>query len=82
MTDRFEVQEIENKIRRVLISEWDPIGVSDFPDAADEYDSYIGGIYGLIRRCASRDEIVSHLRNLEVEQMGCSVGDARRYEGS
>ena len=79
MTDRFEIREIENKIRRVLMSEWDPIGVSDCPDANDEYDSYIGGIYGLIQRCASRDEIVSHLRNLEVEQMECSVGDTKRY---
>ena len=77
MTDRFEVREIENRIRHVLMTEWDPIGVSDIPEAADEYDSYIGGIYGLIQRRASRDEIVAHLRNLEVE-MACSVGDAKR----
>jgi len=80
MTDRSEVREIEDKIRRVLMLKWDPIGVSDFAGPTDEYDRYIGGIYGLIQRGASRDDIVSHLRTLEVERMGCTVGDANRYE--
>ena len=79
MTNRFKVREIQDKIRHVLMTEWDPIGVRDMPEAADEYDSYIGGLYGLIQRCASRDDIVTHLRNLEVERMGCGVGDAKRY---
>jgi hypothetical protein len=30
--------EIETKIRPVLMEDWDPIGVSDVPEAADEYD--------------------------------------------
>ena len=35
------------------MEEWDPIGVSDTPEAADEYDGYIGGIYELLERGAS-----------------------------
>ena len=33
------------RVRDVLMREWDPIGVSGIPEAADEYDSYLGTIY-------------------------------------
>ncbi len=32
------------------MSKWDPIGVCDVREAADEYDSYIWGIYALLKR--------------------------------
>lgn len=28
-------------LRRILMEEWDPIGVRGVPEAADEYDSYL-----------------------------------------
>jgi len=68
--DRFRILEIQTKIRRVLMDEWDPIGVNDLPEAADEYDRYIGGIYGLIQRNASERDISAHLRSLEIDEMG------------
>jgi hypothetical protein len=58
--DRFEIREIQTKIRRVLMDEWDPIGVKGVPEAVDEYDRYIGGIYGLIQRDASERDISAH----------------------
>ena len=36
-------------IRTVLMEHWDPIGVSEMPEAADEYDSYIPNIKALLR---------------------------------
>jgi hypothetical protein len=68
--DRFQIREIQDKIRSVLMDEWDPIGVQDCPEAADEYDRYIGGIYGLIQRGSSAGEISAHLRKMEVDEMG------------
>lgn len=68
--DRFQICEIQSKIRRVLMGEWDPIGVNGVPEATDEYDRYIGGIYGLIQRQASDREISDHLRGLGIEKMG------------
>jgi hypothetical protein len=68
--DRLRIQEIQDKIRRVLMEQWDPIGVNDVPQAADEYDTYIGGIYGLIQRGVSELDISEHLRGLEIHQMG------------
>lgn len=59
--------EIQNKIRDVLNQNWDPIGVADAVD--DEYDSYIGGIYSLLQRNASVDDLAAHLQRIEREWM-------------
>jgi hypothetical protein len=57
-------------IREVLLKEWDPIVVSDIAEAADEYDSYIPQIYGmLIRREPSR-MLFEFLWWAETEHMG------------
>src|SRR5687768_6066994 len=66
---RVRIEDLQDKIRRVLMDEWDPIGVKDIPEAADEYDCYIGEIYGLIQRGASAGEISEHLRRLEIRNM-------------
>ena len=44
---------------------WDPIGVADTVD--DEYDSYIGAIYVLIRNGADDRKISEH----DAEKLGC-----------
>jgi hypothetical protein len=69
MVDKERSREIRCHIRRVLMAEWAPIGVSDIPEAADEYDSYIGGVYELLERGASAVNICDYLRNIEVDQM-------------
>jgi hypothetical protein len=52
------------------MAEWDPIGVKDVPEAADEYDSYIGGMFDLLERKASEHELAEYLRRIEVDRMG------------
>lgn len=66
------------------MDEWDPIGINDSPEAADEYDCYIGAIYGLIQRDASERDISAHLRRLEIENMGIVDADGlpRRTDDS
>jgi hypothetical protein len=59
--------EIQDQIRSVLNNDWDPIGVAD--DVPDEYDSYIGVLYGLLHR-ETEDEPIVHLRRIETEWMG------------
>ena len=34
-----------DEIQKILLREWDPIGIQDIPEAQDEYDSYIPFIY-------------------------------------
>ena len=58
-------KEIQNNIRDVLMQKWDPIGVSDVPEAQDEYDVYIGGIYRLLASKAKEKQIIEHLYKIE-----------------
>ncbi len=69
MSNRGRVwSEIQEKIRPVLNAVWDPIGVGDMVD--DEYDSYIGAIYVLMRDGADDRTISEHLLELETTSMG------------
>jgi hypothetical protein len=72
--------EIHEKIRPVLMEEWDPIGVHDVPEAADEYDGYIGGIYSLLRDGASDERIAQHLSEIETKTMGLSPVERGGYQ--
>lgn len=57
-------------VRRVLLEEWDPIGINDVPEAQDEYDSYVSKICRMLREGCSTADIYSHLRWIESEHMG------------
>ena len=63
-------REIEDAIRQVLMRDWDPIGIADEPACADEYDSYIGGVYHLLASGADETRIASHLAAVQTEMMG------------
>ena len=65
-----KAKEIQEKIRQVLLHDWDPIGVSGIPEAQDEYDSYVGGIYRLLASGASEYQIIERLYNIETVSMG------------
>ena len=57
-------------IRQILLYEWDPIGVKEIPEARDEYDSYVSGVYRLLTSNISAQQIAEHLAKVESEQMG------------
>jgi hypothetical protein len=59
-------------IREILLNEWDPIGVSRIPEAHDEYDGYVGGVYRLLTTHANRHELFIHLWQIETDHMGLS----------
>jgi hypothetical protein len=59
---------IQDSIRSVLNSDWDPIGVSNA--VADEYDMYIGHIHSLLAKKASEQDIAKYLLGVELERMG------------
>lgn len=69
---------IQDSIRKVLVDEWDPIGVRGVPGAVDEYDSYIGRIYQILRGSRSTIEIVDFLARIELEEVGVQTsGEVR-----
>ena len=61
---------IQRVIRRVLLEDWDPIGVREVPEAQDEYDSYVGGVYRLLAEGASARILAEHLYAIETDRMG------------
>jgi hypothetical protein len=63
-------------IRRILMTEWDPIGCG-VPD--DEYDSYIPGIYRLMQGGADAYKLSQHLLHLETASMGMR-GNSQRSD--
>jgi len=66
-------------IRRVLLNEWDPIGVSEIMEAQDEYDSYVGAVYRMLITRKSKTDIFDYLWWLETEHMGLT-GNRRSTE--
>lgn len=63
-----KAKEITDAISKILFNDWDPLEVNDIaPD--DEYDSYVGGLYGLLTSDASRERIAEHLFGLERDAM-------------
>jgi len=63
-------REVMETIRSALMHDWDPIGVAEIPEAADEYDSYIGSVYRILAGSRSEDELVEFLYRTETETMG------------
>ncbi len=45
------------------MDEWDPIGVRGVPEAQDEYDAYVYGVYKYLVRRSHRNELVDYRRN-------------------
>ena len=57
----------------MLLDKWDPIGVRDVPEAQDEYDGYVGGVYRLLTTGVSVPELAEHLVRIERDSMGLSA---------
>jgi len=62
-------------VHRILLERWDPIGVNDFPEAQNEYDSYVPGVIALLINGSSAAEIAAHLGHSATH--GWSWGRAR-----
>ena len=67
---------IQDQIRIVLNTAWDPIGVADIVD--DGYDMYIGHIYSLLSTKGGEQAIADHLLWIEVNRMGLSSSPKER----
>jgi hypothetical protein len=70
-------REIQDAIGQVLLRDWDPIGVRHVPEAHDEYDAYVEGVYRLLASGASPQAIADYLRSVETDQMGLTPARPR-----
>lgn len=66
------------ELRTILMEEWDPIGVRGEPNAADEYDDYLGPLSARLREGRSADVIAGYLTEVEEDRMGLGESAAAR----
>jgi hypothetical protein len=63
------------RIREVLNSKWDPIGVA--AAVPDEYDAYVGKVAAVLREGASDDELFRYLHRVETAHIGMPGNEDR-----
>lgn len=68
------------RVDEVLHYLWDPIGVSHFPEARDEYYTYSAQAFGMLKNGSTRAELAEYLRRIRVEQMGMGSGPDPRED--
>jgi hypothetical protein len=69
ITSKENSRRIRVAIRRVFLDVWDPIGVRHAPNAQDEYDTYLGGIFELLMSKAPDAKLKEYL-DWCVDRMG------------
>lgn len=73
-----------SRLRDIGWALWDPIGLNDFQgdwsqvSYADEYDSYLIKVAGMLRNERSIREAVDYLVRIETEHMGLSLSPLTR----
>jgi hypothetical protein len=60
-----------DRIRNILMEDWDPIGVNEWIEARDEYDSYVHEIYSMfVNGNLTRENLVQYLMKSATDSMG------------
>lgn len=59
----------KDRVRRVLLQDWDPSNAARFEAARGEYDSYLDPLLELIDQGADEDRVVQFLHDRELESM-------------
>lgn len=62
------------RVDEVLHYLWDPIGVSDIPEARDEYYTYSAQAFVMLKNGSSGEEIAAYLRKTRIEHIGLGRG--------
>ncbi|MBO6899768.1 MAG: hypothetical protein JJ864_00345 [Rhizobiaceae bacterium] len=65
------------KVREVLLNDWDPNGINGQPGADDEYDAYAGRLHALLASGSSARDIEAYLIRIEADPMGLAPNRER-----
>jgi hypothetical protein len=68
------------RVDEVLHYLWDPIGVSDAPQARDEYYTYSAHAFGMLKNGSSAAEIEDYLRKTRIEHIEVGRGPEEMSE--
>jgi hypothetical protein len=72
--NKYQSRENRTRVREILMRDWDPIGIAGVPEAADEYDPYVGKVYVMLMdERAPADTIAAYLLDVATRNMGLSA---------
>jgi hypothetical protein len=66
------------EVERILLTEWDPIGVKGEPMAECEYCSYAGIVTSMLVHGSSEDEVATYLEHVERRMMSMDPPQSER----
>jgi hypothetical protein len=69
--------DIQSRVRTILLRDWDPIGVADIVEAQDEYDQYVGTLAAAVSARRPVEDIAAELRRIETNEMGLPADESR-----
>lgn len=64
-----------DELQRLLLRDWDPIGISSYASASDEYVGYGDEIFDLLVRGRREEDIFQFLEKSTLENMGLILVD-------
>ncbi len=74
------ISELRDKVAIILHDNWDPIGVSEIPEAHDEYDAYVPKVVDLVLGTTDGSDVATYLSWVATERMGLSPNTAHDLE--
>jgi hypothetical protein len=60
----------DQKVREILLKDWDPLVVGENPHLTDEYDDHIPGILHLLDTHCTPEQLGQHLASIDSEWGG------------
>ena len=76
-----EDSELYRHIEEVVHYIWDPIGISEMPQARDEYASYMTAIFGRVK-AGKKDDIIEYMKWVASENMGLSFDEEKAMKAA
>lgn len=71
------MRSLEKKVRDILLEAWDPIGITDEPEARNEYDDYVTVICSMIVRGTTIIALTDYLIEIERNWIGLTANPQR-----
>jgi len=73
-------EELYRRVDEVLHYVWDPLGVSDTPEARDEYYSYLARVLSLLKTSSDVEQIAEYLSDVIIVRMGVTSNRTKNLE--
>ena len=61
---------LRQRVRAILLADWDPIGIRDIPHAHDEYDAYVDKVARMLASGNAAAKLADYLLQVERQSMG------------